>query len=88
MLGSDTSLRPSAYLSALCGEITVTAETAEIRREGLFPRIKTRHGKRNLSAASAYLSALCGEITVTAEARGDTQRHAERGVISKDQNYF
>jgi hypothetical protein len=64
------SLRSSAYLSALCGEIIVTAENAEIRRG-------TQRRNVWLRLWAADLGALCGEITVTAEnaeIRRGTQR--------------
>jgi hypothetical protein len=70
------SLRSSAYLSALCGEITVTAENAEILRG-------TQRRNVWLRLWAADLGALCGEITVTAE----NARYAEgrRESLSKDQ---
>jgi hypothetical protein len=50
-----SSPRPSAYLSALCGEITVNAAQQSRSQSFSSPR------------PSACLSALCGEIIVNAE---------------------
>jgi hypothetical protein len=84
------------YLSALCGEITVTAKDRRDTQRDAEKTFSRKEESANLlrsaaepqpkfffSAALCVSQRLCGEITVTAKDHRHTQRDAEKALVLK-----